>query len=60
MLQGDPWMTPWHGVAVETPAGVVLMKRAEAERLGAELVTDAQGRPSHFRLAASQVPGGVR
>ncbi len=50
-LVGDEsWMTPWHGVAVETRDGYVLLKRSEAEASGAELVRDAGGRPSHYRL----------
>lgn len=49
---GDSWMTPWHGVALETADGLVLTKRAQAEALGATLVTVA-GRPSHFSLIAA-------
>lgn len=45
----DNWMTPWHGVAVLTGDGFTLMKRHEAEQLGARLVM-ANGRPSHFEL----------
>lgn len=44
------WMTPWHGVAVETKSGPILLKRSEAERLGATLIDDAFGRPSHYQL----------
>lgn len=43
------WLTPWHGVAVDVGGRLVLMKRAEAESLGGELVERA-GRPSHFVL----------
>lgn len=43
-------MTPWHGVAVESENGYVLMKRAKAEALGAKLIYAANGRPSHFSL----------
>jgi pyoverdine/dityrosine biosynthesis protein Dit1 len=50
LLTPDTWMTPWHGVAVETATGVVLMKRAQAEAAGARLVLDGAGRGSHFRL----------
>lgn len=49
MKSTDNWLTPWHGVAVETGGRFMLMKRHEAERLGAELVYH-DGRPSHFRL----------
>ncbi|RJQ76063.1 pyoverdine biosynthesis protein PvcA [Pseudonocardiaceae bacterium YIM PH 21723] len=45
----DAWLTPWHAVAVETSDGYRLMKRAEAEALGARLVR-RDGRPSHFTL----------
>jgi pyoverdine/dityrosine biosynthesis protein Dit1 len=50
LLANESWMTPWHGVAVETGEGFVLMKKWEAENLGAHLVVDAKGRGSHFRL----------
>lgn len=46
--EGDSWMTPWHGVAVEVEAGrVVLMKRSAAEALGARLV-DQGGRDARY------------
>lgn len=50
LLGTESWMTPWHGVAVETSAGLVLMKRREAEELGADLVHDSQGRASHYTI----------
>jgi pyoverdine/dityrosine biosynthesis protein Dit1 len=43
----DNWLTPWHGAAVELGGRFVLMKRYQAEELGATLVF-SQGRPSHF------------
>lgn len=43
----ETWMTPWHGVAVKTREGFILLKRKEAEALGAQLVF-SEGRPSHF------------
>lgn len=43
------WLTPWHGVAVDVGGRLVLMKRAEAESLGGDLV-ERGGRPSHFVL----------
>ncbi|NBX17935.1 MAG: pyoverdine biosynthesis protein PvcA [Proteobacteria bacterium] len=46
----DCWMTPWHGVAVKTPRGFILMKHSEARALGAQLVFGDQERPSHFVL----------
>lgn len=45
----DSWMTPWHGVAVETADGWALMKRSQAEAFGATLVT-LNGQASHFTL----------
>lgn len=52
LVGNETWMTPWHGVAVETPHGHILLKRSEAEALGAQLVTSADGRPSHYTYAA--------
>ncbi len=52
-LVGDEsWMTPWHGVAVESKNGYVLLKRSEAEALGANLVYSSNGQPSHYQLRA--------
>lgn len=49
-LVGDEsWITPWHGVLVKTPTGELLMKRFEAEALGAK-IQFVNGRPSHFSL----------
>jgi pyoverdine/dityrosine biosynthesis protein Dit1 len=45
----DPWLTPWHGVAVVGRNGTSLMHREEAERGGAHIVFD-EGRPSHMEL----------
>jgi pyoverdine/dityrosine biosynthesis protein Dit1 len=45
----DNWLTPWHGVAVDAGGSFVLMKRHQAEGLGAALVHQG-GRPSHFVL----------
>ncbi len=58
-LIGDSsWMTPWHGVAVDTGHQFVLMKRWEAEKLGSILVKDAVGRPSHFQLPSCTSAAG--
>lgn len=43
----DDWLTPWHGVVVLRADDYVLMKRQQAEEMGAELV-EQDGRPSHF------------
>lgn len=50
LVGNEDWMTPWHGVAVETKDGFVLLKRSEAEALGAELIYSSNGRPSHYKL----------
>jgi pyoverdine/dityrosine biosynthesis protein Dit1 len=50
LIGNESWMTPWHGVAVEGEEGYTLLKRSEAEALGATLVYSANGRPSHYKL----------
>jgi pyoverdine/dityrosine biosynthesis protein Dit1 len=47
--ESDNWITPWHGVALETEGRFVLAKRSQAEALGARLVM-RDGRPSHYTL----------
>ena len=49
LLEAETWMTPWHGVAVEADGRFILLKRAEAEAMGARLVHVA-GRPSHYAV----------
>lgn len=49
----ESWMTPWHGVAVKVNEDFILLKRSEAETLGAQLVFSESGRPSHFELKKS-------
>jgi pyoverdine/dityrosine biosynthesis protein Dit1/AcrR family transcriptional regulator len=49
----DAWVTPWHGVAVEDQGKFKLMRRHEAEALGAHLVEHA-GRPSHYQIRGNQ------
>lgn len=53
LMGADGWMTPWHGVAVKKGNQFVLLKRHEAEKLGAELIFQ-KGRPSHYRLKDEQ------
>jgi pyoverdine/dityrosine biosynthesis protein Dit1 len=53
LMEAESWMTPWHGVAVDVGGRFVLLKRAQAEALGARLVT-RKGRPSHFELTEEQ------
>ncbi|MBS1953371.1 MAG: isocyanide synthase family protein [Cyanobacteria bacterium SZAS-4] len=50
LIGNESWMTPWHGVAVEGEEGYTLLKRSEAEALGATLVYSSNGRPSHYKL----------
>ena len=47
----DSWLTPWHGVAVERQGTFKLMRRHEAEALGARMV-EKDGSPSHCVLEA--------
>ncbi len=54
LIGNECWMTPWHGVAVQTDEGYVLLKRAKAEALGATLIYSADGRPSHYQLMTHQ------
>jgi len=49
----DAWVTPWHGVAVEDHGKFKLMRRHEAEALGARLVERA-GRPSHYEMRGDE------
>ena len=49
LIDPDNWQTPWHGVAVLVEGRYTLLKRSEAEALGAHLVTRF-GRPSHYVL----------
>ncbi|GGF28488.1 L-tyrosine/L-tryptophan isonitrile synthase family protein [Hymenobacter cavernae] len=43
----DDWLTPWHGVVLLRDQDYVLVKRYQAEELGAHLV-EKDGRPSHY------------
>jgi len=60
LIEPDNWLTPWHGVAVEMGGRFMLLKRAQAEELGARLIHRG-GRPSHYVLtdekALSQIQG---
>lgn len=49
LIGTETWLTPWHGVAVDTPQGFILMKRWEAEKHAFKLIRDAEGRPSHYK-----------
>ncbi len=50
LIGNESWMTPWHGVAVESKSGYTLLKRSEAEALGAKLIYSSDGRQSHYTL----------
>ncbi|WP_394834849.1 isocyanide synthase family protein [Pendulispora rubella] len=52
METADSWLTPWHGVAVDMGGHFVLLKRAEAEALGARVVAH-EGRASHYELTGA-------
>lgn len=60
LIEPDNWQTPWHGVAVDVGGRFMLLKRAQAETLGARLIHQ-EGRPSHYVLidetALSQLQG---
>lgn len=51
----DDWLTPWHGVVLLRANDYVLLKRHQAEELGAELV-EQDGRPSHFVAGPNSQP----
>lgn len=55
LIGNETWLTPWHGVAVATKQGMVLMKRHQAETAGATLVFDRNGQPSHFQINNSEI-----
>ncbi|UGT68773.1 isocyanide synthase family protein [Nocardia gipuzkoensis] len=48
----DSWLTPWHGVVLDDGTNYTLVKRMQAEELGARLVW-RNSRPSHFVLGAA-------
>ena len=53
LMEAENWMTPWHGVAVDVGGSFVLLKRNQAEELGAHLVY-RENRPSHYELIDQQ------
>lgn len=50
----ETWQTPWHAAAVHVGDRYMLLKRSQAEALGAHLVMRF-GRPSHFVLTNPEV-----
>ncbi len=53
LMEAENWMTPWHGVAVDIDGRFALLKRAQAEKLGAHLVY-REGQPSHYQLISAE------
>ncbi len=53
LMEAENWMTPWHGVAVNVDGNFVLLKRTQAEELGARLVY-RENQPSHYELMDKQ------
>lgn len=47
----DTWLTPWHGVAIRLEGKFHLMRRHEAEALGARVV-ECGGRPCYFQVGS--------
>lgn len=54
----DDWLTPWHGVVLLRANDYVLMKRYQAEELGATLV-EKNGQPSHFVAGPNTEPNSL-
>lgn len=50
LVANESWITPWHGVAIEKDNRYTLVKKSEAEAIGAKLVYSANGRGSHYSL----------
>ncbi len=57
LVGAESWMTPWHSVAVDLGGRFILLKRSQAEALGAQIVYSA-GRPSHYHLTETQCLAG--
>ncbi len=55
LMEPDNWMTPWHGVAVDVGGEFMLLKRTQAEQIGASLI-HLNGRPSHYILNNENIP----
>ncbi|MFF3227238.1 L-tyrosine/L-tryptophan isonitrile synthase family protein [Nocardia suismassiliense] len=50
----NAWLTPWHGVVLDDGTSYMLVKRAQAEEIGARLVW-RHSQPSHFVLATPTI-----
>ena len=55
LIADESWMTPWHGVALQTDNGFQLIRKDEAEKLGAHLVFTQSGKPSHYQLLGRKI-----
>jgi pyoverdine/dityrosine biosynthesis protein Dit1 len=53
LVDGDNWMTPWHGVAVKIDGQFKLLKRWQAEAMGAQVVI-VDERVSHYEIPGAQ------
>lgn len=49
-ILGNNLITPWHGVALIYDNNITIVKRHEAEKLGAKLMYGIDGRPDYFTL----------
>lgn len=58
LVDQSAWVTPWHSVAVKLGKRFILLKRSQAEALGARLVSD-DGRPSHYELPIGVILNGI-
>ncbi len=52
LIGNESWLTPWHGVIGKTHQGYVLLKRSQAEMMGAKLIYAENGQPSYYELKA--------
>lgn len=59
LMEAENWMTPWHGVAVDIGNHFVLLKRAQAEVLGARLVHH-HDQASHYELLDTEKMSELR
>nr|BFD32322.1 pyoverdine biosynthesis protein PvcA [Pigmentibacter ruber] len=54
LIGEESWGTPWHGVVVKLNERFFLLKRIEAENLGAKLVYTSAGSPSYYELTEQE------
>lgn len=51
LIKNEVWMTPWHGVVLKINNNYQIIKRVEAEKLGANLEFGSNGRPFLYTLS---------